>query len=440
MHLLLASAGIFNTAPPTPVNPVLSLDAANAGSGGSPDSLDVSYSYAGSDTVTLYVVTTSTATPQSEANIIAGSGGAIIQGDSQPNYTGAQVDLDGFTTNTGVTHVQAVAVEDNNGGTSGVQFIALSDFDFTAPVISSVVTNTAGDELTITFDETVIGTNDAADFGMSGHTLSSMAGTGTTRTLSVSPAVANGEVDYLTYTPGDLTNVRGNALAAITGTSLLITNNVPASGLTVTYIDQDVILTDGTSFDFGTKTLGAGKIYVYVGTGNSSGTLTLNIDGSAAALVTDGVTSAEAGSGGRNGRWFVRDITNATGNISATSSVTLAGCAIKWYRVENQTSVVDVTPSQVPSATAPWDLAANVDTVAGGAVLFGWTSGGAGGAVDFDRLTGVTRDGTDVDFDNGEWVGAGSATGVSAETQRSVSLGDTDTSRGSTAVVAISLE
>jgi hypothetical protein len=207
------------------VNPTLTLTAQTAGSGGNPDSVSATYSYAGSDTVDLYVVTTNTATPQSQANIIAGSGGGIIQGDSQLGYTGGTIDLDGFTTNAGVTHIQAVAVERNNGGTSGVQVIAVTSVDFTAPVVLSVVTNTAGDELTITFDETVIGTNNAANFTMTGHTLSSMAGTGTTRTLAVSPAVANGDVDTLAYTPGNLTNVRGNALASFSGQA--ITNNVP---------------------------------------------------------------------------------------------------------------------------------------------------------------------------------------------------------------------
>jgi hypothetical protein len=219
------------------VNPALSLTAQTAGSGGSPDTVTATYSYSGSDTVDLYVVTTSTATPQTQANIIAGAGGAIIQGDSQLAYAGGTIDLDGFTVNAGVTHIQAVAVERTNGGSSGVQVIAVTSIDFTAPVVSSVATNTAGTQITATFDETILGTNTVGNFSMPGHTLSNMTGTGTTRTFDVSPAVANGDTDTLGYTPGNLTNVRGKALAAFSGQA--ITNNVPSAGYpSVTGITQ----------------------------------------------------------------------------------------------------------------------------------------------------------------------------------------------------------
>lgn len=102
------------------------------------------------------------------------------------------------------------------------------------PTVVSVETNAAGDELTITFSEAVSHTlTDATDFTMTGHTLSSFAGTGTTRTLAVSPAVAHGDSDTLSYdaSTGDLVSVsNGNAVATFSGQS--ITNTVPDTSWT----------------------------------------------------------------------------------------------------------------------------------------------------------------------------------------------------------------
>ncbi|MEM1371536.1 MAG: hypothetical protein AAGG72_04820, partial [Pseudomonadota bacterium] len=179
------------------------------------------------DTVDLYVVSYSGAVP-SDAQTKAGSGGSILEAfDLQNTNGGSGIDL-GFTLASDGLNNLKILVEDDAGNTAETTLTNIL-LDATPPTVSTAATNAAGDAITITFTEALTGANSAADFAISGHTIGAVTGSGNTRTLTgISPTIANGDVDTLAYTPGDLSDEQGNALASFTGQAIV--NNVPASG------------------------------------------------------------------------------------------------------------------------------------------------------------------------------------------------------------------
>lgn len=96
--------------------------------------------------------------------------------------------------------------------------------DVTAPTILTATINSSGTGLTIVADEPVQGV-DAAHYAVSGHTLSSATGSGTTWSMTLSPAVQAGAVKTLGYTSGSgrTRDLADNLLATFSG--FAITNN-----------------------------------------------------------------------------------------------------------------------------------------------------------------------------------------------------------------------
>jgi hypothetical protein len=97
--------------------------------------------------------------------------------------------------------------------------------DTFAPVVTGASVDAAGTTLTINYGESVTGVA-AADYTLSGATLSNVQGTGSTRTFTVSPAVQFGQALTLGYTGTGTRDLSNNALAAFSGRA--VTNNVPA--------------------------------------------------------------------------------------------------------------------------------------------------------------------------------------------------------------------
>ncbi len=98
--------------------------------------------------------------------------------------------------------------------------------DIVAPTLFSATVN--GSTLTLTFTESIVD-GAAAQFALSSGSLSAYAGSGTTRTMTVTPAAEYGDPTYtINYTPGDIEDSAGNALAAISGFE--VTNETPDTG------------------------------------------------------------------------------------------------------------------------------------------------------------------------------------------------------------------
>jgi hypothetical protein len=216
-----------------PVPPTFTLDDQIVGSGGNPAALDVTFSdNGGTDDIDLYVVTTTSATLQSKADIEAGTGGAIVEGQSNFGYTGTQVALTGFTDDSTPTHIQAFAKQRVDGGESAVSVIPVVGLDFTVPGFASAATSDAN-TVVVTFNDDVVGTgvpgNWAFDIGGSAATITNVAIAGTAATLTCSETILGGEVlDALAYSGGNLTDESGNALGNISGQT--ITNNEVGGG------------------------------------------------------------------------------------------------------------------------------------------------------------------------------------------------------------------
>jgi hypothetical protein len=233
-----------------------------------------------------------------------------------------------------------------------------------------------------------------------------------------------------TWTFGRLTALGLLALSAGSYQNAGVSDFTPgtvaaAPSLSVSYIGEDVITTDGTSFTFPSKTLGTGKIYVQVCVQNSGISISgVTIGGETASVPTDGVTSASRSNAASNQAFYVADLATATGDIVVTTSGTAAGCAIRWWLVTGQTAVEEVVTAQIGSGSnisTPWVLDLSLGTVAGGAVLVGgYAISNTNGQ--WDTFTGVTQRGTQLDTDAGDRSTGGDATTVTTET-RTVQIG-----------------
>lgn len=87
--------------------------------------------------------------------------------------------------------------------------------DVTAPVVTAAYLNSAGDQLTVTFDEATTGNSGLTITASGGAaTLSAPSGSGTsTRTWTISRNIASGETVTRSYTAGDIEDLAENALA-----------------------------------------------------------------------------------------------------------------------------------------------------------------------------------------------------------------------------------
>lgn len=224
-----------------PIVPTWTLGALVSGGNGNPDSVTVTaWDKNGStDTHTAWIATANTATPATPAQIRAGSGGGIIERDSQNPYDGGQVDLTGFDTNAGVTHLHYFAEENNNGGVGTVQVLAIAGFDFEAPTISTAtIENATPAVVDVVADKNLLGTTAAGAWAVSTKTVSGTSFTppSTDVGVTLSADVTEGETLTLDYTGNTLTNDRGKLL--LPASAISITNNVTPGPGTFLFTDD----------------------------------------------------------------------------------------------------------------------------------------------------------------------------------------------------------
>lgn len=220
---------------PSSVNPTGLAITFNDPGNGVPDTIAATWSYSGSDTLVFYGVTSTATTPPGadaaaqRANIIAGTGTGNLEEFVIDPAPVSDFDLSGLTsTSNSATRIHGFLAEKNNGGVSAIATVTVSGLDFTAPTRSSVATDSSdGTTVIVTYSENIYGTEDAADWTITGHTVSNVAISGTTVTLTITPAIANGDSDTLSYSGGDLADGDGNPVATFSGVA--VTNNVPAA-------------------------------------------------------------------------------------------------------------------------------------------------------------------------------------------------------------------
>lgn len=308
------------------------------------------------------------------------------------------------------------------------------------PEVDSVVTNAAGDQLTITFSEAVTNTaTDASDFTMTGHTLSSFSGSGTTWTLAVSPAVANGDVDTLAYdaTTGDLADAQGNALATFSGQA--ITNNVPASSTSLSYVDNGrfPVPKPAVGSSSGTQTIAG----VSFGAPSSDRHIVIAVNalassgGNISGVVIGGVTATKVAEQTITDSatlvsqiWRAAVPTGTSGDIDLTWSTTGFDIQVDVYRLTHSSGTPNDTGLSNGNVSS-LDLSLNV---AAGGVLVATACNLNGEQI---SITGATQDndntGGNDDFRSNEFfIAASVKSGATAETPRTVTANWTGTFRG----------
>lgn len=424
-----------------PVNPTLASVAFSAPGGGEKQRVTLSYSYPFDpqpDTLVAGIVITDNAL--TAAQIKAGTGTFIERATVDP-LTEGELDISNlFTSASNGDHsIYAAIWEKNNGGISSEAFDPATGIDFSAETRVSVETNTAGNELTVTwsgavFDPAGLPDVSASDFAMSGHTLTLLGISGSTVVLGVSPAVGSGDSDALDYTGTALKDTAGNTIA--TFSSVSVTNNVSGAGLTVT---RGSAISDNTSTATKTFTdvpLGTGWAYVaicYNATASRALSETgVTIAGVTAEQVTDGTDVARTSvSSGRTRIYFYRaEVDAATGDIVIPTSD--AGLALGWtifvWMVSGTHTVQDVRWISVDNGTPPWAQDISVNTTDGGAVLMAINC--RGGSPDYDASVGWTlRDSSTPNSDAAASFGD-ALTGVTTEAPRSVTIADSDEGDG----------
>lgn len=208
--------------------------------------VDVIYTIS-ADSAVAGVVTTS-ATAPGAAQILAGLDhlGAPAPDSFTDTWTTSGSDTlpalaDGLPSNTYYMHVLPVG-----GGDADVVSSNGFTMETVAPTIADAQTNAAGDEITLTLSETILGTQDTANWAVNGVSsgtpiIANVTISASTITLLIVGApIAGTDTITLDYTPGDITDGVANALPGFT--ALPVTNNVPT-----TYTETVVSAAAGTS-------------------------------------------------------------------------------------------------------------------------------------------------------------------------------------------------
>lgn len=274
------------------VDPVITDAVFAAGGSGEPDTLTITGSYAGADTLTIYAATGEDPVTVSVAQLVAGSGGTgTLEFTSAGSWDFASGSflITGLTSDSNAANRIALAiVEDNNGGASTVQVVTVSGLDFTAPTASAASVNVDGDTLTITWTEAVFGSTTATPFTLANAartnpTLGAFSGAGTdtwTSTLT-GTLPQNGDTLTLAYAGGDLEDTKANPLANFSGLS--VTNNVPAAGGDVATFVTRQIGGGNTISALDVSAFNAGeKLIIFYGSTGLPTTITVN--GNAATI------------------------------------------------------------------------------------------------------------------------------------------------------------
>lgn len=397
-----------------------------------PDSILVTSSEAG----TLYYGFYPAGTPVgsiSAAAMIAGNDTNQISNGSAGVFVAAgvledvQIPFFGLTGETDYTLAIVLNIED--GGT----YTNIATEDYTTPELSlayvlAAATNVAGDQIILTVSESVMGTEDTADWVVNGvtggsATVDAVTISGTTITLDLSDnLVASGDSPTVDYAGGDIEDAAGNALADFTNQA--VTNNVPASGVTVTYLGEAIEADNaGTTYTFTGISLGSNEVWdreIFVITQFYGTTFTLT-DG----VTIGGVTAPDVvRAGSADISLFINAVSVPTGTTAdivvnlngALDGEGTEGMKISVYEVIGRTSTVATWKEQ--RVSAPPEQANDFNVELGDAIL------GAAGATGSNPVTlvGVTLDGTLWDSDVSDHIRAGSIDGLAADATYTVSM------------------
>lgn len=230
-RIYLGSTLIYGDAPAAPA-PVLTGVTYTDNNDGTPASLAITYT--GDVTgYRVYIATGGASLAVSAAQLYAGAGGTDTI-EFADFAVGSDIDVTGLTSASEAATQIAVALIKSADGSdpSNVVLEDVTGLDFTAPTLSSAASDSAGTAWVLTMSENIFGTEDAGDWTAEVDavpiTVSAVDITGSTITLTVTPAPLNGDVLTVSYSGGDLTDADGNALAAISDAA--VTNNVPSAG------------------------------------------------------------------------------------------------------------------------------------------------------------------------------------------------------------------
>lgn len=158
--------------------------------------------------------------------------------EAGPSHTNLEAIADVVADSNGVVQVQL-----HNWGVVGL--VEVPTVDTTAPVVQGAVIDATGGVLTITLDGAVQG--DPTGFQVSGgYTLGQGSISGSQIMFPISPVVYGGKTVALSYTPGNIADLAGNALAALTNRS--VDNNSTAYVATAISISTSpgTVPTNGT--------------------------------------------------------------------------------------------------------------------------------------------------------------------------------------------------
>lgn len=210
--------------PPVPaIAPSLALSAQIAGAAGLPDRIPISFDYSGSDVVDLYAATGSEGFAISEAALASGSGMEGAEFESHPNYMGQLLDLS-LLKDDSVAELAIVLLERNNGGSSGIQRIALTDIDLTAPnLVVAEFSVAQPTTVRVVLDDTIFGSTTASEWALTGNVVVSancIPGTAYVDITLANPLPGAPSNGTLSFNGTSLTDERGNRLAGFSNQSL----------------------------------------------------------------------------------------------------------------------------------------------------------------------------------------------------------------------------
>lgn len=134
--------------------------------------------------------------------------------------------------------------------------------DTTAPTLVSATINSAGTGLTLVFSEAVTGVS-AANFALSSGALSAAAGSNTTWTMTVAPAVTQGATITLSYSGTAVKDLALNSLLAFSGFSITNNSTVPGFGAVVAPVLSFAYATNTAIRLTWTNATGGDGVYTY---------------------------------------------------------------------------------------------------------------------------------------------------------------------------------
>lgn len=243
----------------------------------------------------------------------------------------------------------AVALEAQDGRGIAAFSLNLTNETDTAPVLSSASVN--GSTLTLTFDQSLKQTSIpaasafAATIAGTATSVSNVAISGRTVTLTLAPAASHNDAVTIAYTPpsqNPLTDASDNDAAAISARS--VTNNTPAplSTLSTATVDGDTItltfsgsLSANTALSTTSFTFSPANSATAASASGSTVTITLNtalsegatasITYTAPATATDGIQAAD----GRAVASFVSSLVNNTDTAPVVNSISVNGATLR---------------------------------------------------------------------------------------------------------------